>query len=89
MKASREQLEHQANSQHALYVATLGQIRVASIQASMEAIKMDSERVIASFRQVHVDQLRAAAAQINDVVSDVESAIIVDSVTAERDARRD
>lgn len=51
MAASRGELRLQVQMQEALIQATISQIKVASINAVIEAIKMDSESVSASGRE--------------------------------------
>lgn len=72
MVASREELSRQANAQVALTRATVAHIRVASINAEVEAYKLwtDTPR-----RQEAADEIQRAAAKLADLVRQLDSSL--------------
>jgi uncharacterized membrane protein len=74
MAASREELANQVKAQQALFRASVAQIAVASIQARIEAIKMDSEQVLPHGRGNYVKQIEALANALSDLSNRVEGA---------------
>jgi hypothetical protein len=75
MAASRSELANQVKAQKSLFRASVAQIAVASAQAQIEAIKMDSEQTNPSGRQSYVHKIEAVAqalAQLADKVEDFD-----------------
>jgi hypothetical protein len=75
MIASREQLTAQASAQYALALATIGQIRAAGAQVRTEALKIDAESRTPSHRMQWIDEIKAAAMEIENLADAVESTV--------------
>lgn len=72
MKGSRMQLENQASAQRALFLATIGQIKVAAIQAKMEAIKLECEHG-SGYKGIFVERLKTASIDIEGIALGIET----------------
>lgn len=64
MAASRKELAAQVAAQRALFLAAVGQIRVAAEQARIEALKMESETNIPTGRGKWINKIREIADRI-------------------------
>jgi hypothetical protein len=73
MRGSREHLAAQAKAQDYLLRATVGQIKVAAIQAEMEAVKMEGEQWVPHARKVQWEQLRTLSVQIAALSHELEA----------------
>jgi hypothetical protein len=71
MVASRGELRLQVQMQQALIQATISQIKVASINAVIEAIKMDSESVNASGRDRFKTKIQDEANKLEKIANNL------------------
>ena len=71
MKGSREQLEYQAQAQQSLFRATVAQVRVAEIQAEIEAIKLAS--VGFAYNEAYSQEVLDASKRIAMISAEFES----------------
>lgn len=72
MAASRSELANQVKAQKSLFRASVAQIAVASAQAQIEAIKMDSEQTHPSGRQNYVHKIESVAQALAKLADKVE-----------------
>ena len=61
MAASRKELSRQVEAQHALFRASAAQITVASVQAKIEALKLDAEQRNPGSRDSQIKQIKSLA----------------------------
>lgn len=71
MQGSREQLANQAHAQHSLFLATVAQVRVAAIQAEIEAIKIDAGDGYQ--KSAYSNDVRVASKRIAEVTDKLEA----------------
>lgn len=76
MILSRNELANQAKVQHALYLATVGQIKVASKQVLIEAVNMQSLTLVPGARSQNFGAaIESIAEQIYDIAVEVENKV--------------
>ncbi len=73
MSLSREELANQARVQRALFLATVGQIRVSALQAEVQALEMDSLQYNPGARAQWVALIRQSKEQMNAIAAQVEA----------------
>lgn len=73
MAASRGELANQVKAQRAMFRATIAQVTVASMQARMEYLKMESEQMVPHARQQWWNQIRVISESLGELSSKIEA----------------